>query len=135
MHKKTISKQARWTAVLLALLLSIGVVSPLEAHAAGPCRVDGYTYHARLQMSVRDIGHGEVVAAVNHNCHRGKWQADKQTWIYRGRTFDFPKRPVVVMNRSAIVVSVWWPSRSGRGGGGGWENIPWREIPSSLPTS
>lgn len=108
------------TRLLLALLLSLGAllaVGATPAQAAGPCRVDGYTIHARLRMAQRDISKAEVRASVSQNCSSGYRQKDG-TWIYRASGVS--GLPTVVLNDNAWVVTTFWPSAGGGGGGGSW---------------
>lgn len=110
-------------------LLALGAVLPAEAHAAGPCKMAGYTFHAQLQMSTRDISRSEVEDSVRVNCSRGVWQPDKGTWRYQGSSFDFPKRPGVAVTPNGVVVTAFWPSGLGGGGGGSWRIPMVTELP------
>ncbi|EGG27679.1 hypothetical protein PA08_0492 [Cutibacterium modestum P08] len=86
----------------------------------GPARSLGYTIHAQLQMSTRDISKSEVEVSVRVNYSRGEYQRTKKTGLYQGSPLDSPKRPAVVMNSQSVVVTAWWPTGRGRGGGGSW---------------
>lgn len=122
MHTTTPTK-VRGIITLVAILVGLGVAYPNAAQAAGPCKVNGYTFHATLRMQRRDIDRADVVNAVRVNCARGKRQSNG-TWIYKGSSFDTPKGPVVVLNGNGWVVSTWWPNGFGGGGGGSWRTDP-----------
>ena len=115
----TRTRVALMTLLTLALA-ALAATFPTEASAAGPCKVTGYTIHAQLQMSTRDISKSEVEASVRVNCSRGRWQPTQKTWIYQGSSFQSPKRPAVVMNAQGVVVTAWRPTGSGGGGAGSW---------------
>lgn len=78
--------------------------------------VNGFTNHAKLRMSERDIGEGEVRESVAVHCDTGIDQGDG-TWRYES-TSGF--LPTVVLNNDGFVVTVWRPGGNGGGGGGGW---------------
>ena len=95
--------------VLAFVVAFFGFVQQPEAHANGPCKVTGYTIHAQLQMSSRDISRAEVLASVRMNCHRGKWHPNQRTWLYGGHR----GLPDVVMNKDGVVVTAFYRSRPG----------------------
>lgn len=90
--------------LLVFVIAFLGFVQQPEAHANGPCKVTGYTIHAQLQMSKRDISRAEVMASVRVNCHRGKWQEAQGTWLYSGHR----RLPDVVLNKKGVVVTVFY---------------------------
>lgn len=111
--------RVRQLALLLAMLMlsSVGILGvSSKAYAAGPCVVNGFTNHAKLRMSERDIGEGEVRESVAVHCDTGIDQGDG-TWRYES-TSGF--LPTVVLNNDGFVVTVWRPGGNGGGGGGGW---------------
>lgn len=112
--------RVRFIRLLLAVVLSLGAlltVGVAPAQAAGPCRVEGYTLHARLRMAERDISKSEVRASVSRFCSSGYRQSDG-TWIYRASGTS--GLPTVVLNSRGYVVTAFWPSGGGGGGGGSW---------------
>lgn len=106
--------------ILLALVASLALVFPMlavaqVAEAAGPCRVTGYSNHAKLRMAERDWSKAEVKETVRVDCGRGYLQ-DNGNWIYESSS-SF--RPTVVLGDQGNVVTVQNPSSGGGGGGGG----------------
>lgn len=116
------NKRSRGLSILvmtaLAFLLSPILVSTVDvapAHAAGPCRVTGYSLHARYQMAVRDISKAEVQDSVATFCSSGVHQANGN-WLYRSTSAFLP---TVVLSSGGTVVTTWWEGDGGGGGGGG----------------
>lgn len=104
----------------LALALIIGAASLMgitpQAHAAGPCVVNGFTNHAKLRMSERYMGEGSIRDSVSTHCSSGVRQSDG-TWIYESHSAFLP---TVVLNGNGFVITAWWPDAGGGGGGGSW---------------
>lgn len=121
----------RGKSLLAAILLAVsGIVSiPDLAEAAGPCKVTGYTLHARLRLAERDYSKAEIEKSVKVNCSKGKWQpAPKRTWLYPAQGCS--GLPTVVLNPQGEVVTFYPPSGFDGGGGcGGGGGSSWRSVP------
>lgn len=99
-----------------ALVGSSFTVGVTEAEAAGPCRVTGYSTHAKLRMAERDWSEAEVRETVRVECAYGVRQSNGN-WRYTSYT-GF--RPTVILATNGTVVTVLDASAGGGGGGGSW---------------
>lgn len=103
------------TVALLLSLVAFTAVTTAPAYAAGPCRVTGYSIHARLAMIDRDISKSEVRQTVSQYCSSGYRQANGN-WKYRSTSAFLP---TVILSNNGTVVTTYWEGSGGGGGGGG----------------
>ena len=119
MYAKSVSRARRLLATLLmSALLFVGPVvagTATEALAVGPCRVTGFSLHARVAMATRGISETEVRDSVRIYCHRGVNQGNGTLKYGAGQSGGL--YPVVIINNNGNVVTTYW---DGSGGGGGW---------------
>jgi len=102
-------------AALMLALLPLSTFGVSEAHAAGPCKVTGYSNHAKLMVSQRDISKAEEVQSVKQYCSAGKKQSNGN-WLYKSTDAFLP---TVVLSSNGTVVTTYWEGSGGGGGGGG----------------
>ncbi len=125
MEKVKFSKTRIPLVVIFLAALVLPFSASQEAFAAGPCRVNGYTIHARLQMSTRDISKSEVQESVSTNCAAGKWQPKSGTWLYQSKSGFLP---TVVLNNSGWVITTYWGSGGGGSSIGSWSFEPIEQL-------
>ena len=109
---------------LVVIVLSIVMITTMSLAAAPmasaatyfrnpPCKVYGFSLHARFRMATRDISEAEVKRTVSENCSQA-WIEDTSVGL-ADRTFYYPGHPAVVLNSQGVVVTTMWV-----GGGGSW---------------
>lgn len=107
---RTVATATLFAAASVATPVAAGATSPSPITTAlppgdggAPCYIAGYTNHAKLQMSTRDLSQAEVRWTVVNRCRSAVFQ-DNGNWFYRSGTSSYP---CVVMSTTAWVVSAY----------------------------
>jgi hypothetical protein len=81
--------------------VAVATADSIQITASAPRRVAGFTNHAKLQMSSRDISQGEVRDLVAGYADEAKKQSNGN-WKYTDGVLT------AVLNSNGWVVTAWW---------------------------